>query len=91
MFCILGLFAFFIEIRSIESRMQHEDFSPFLAIAADRLALAVNKLVAQGRLDARSEVADRLLDYASGRFGDSNPIGDLEAKREEYDKKFRRP
>jgi len=61
-----------------------EEISPFTIIAADRLAMAVNKLVKQGIIDARSEAADRLLDYASQRFGDNNPIGNLEKKIAEY-------
>ena len=52
--------------------------SPFDVMAADKLAFEVSKLVRKGIIDARSEAADRLLDYASGRFGHSDPIGDLE-------------
>ena len=51
---------------------------PFDVKAADRLAREVNKLVRRRIIDARSPAADALLDYASGRFGDRNPIGDLE-------------
>jgi hypothetical protein len=61
-----------------------EPISPFVIMAADKLAVAVNKLIGRGILDSRSEAADRLLDYASIRFGDSNPVGDLENKVSEY-------
>lgn len=37
--------------------------SPFDKLAADRLAMAVVRLIELGRLDARSEAGDALLDY----------------------------
>jgi len=50
----------------------------FFAIkAADTLAAAVARLIDRGVLGSRSEAVDALLDYASERFGDSDPIGDL--------------
>lgn len=55
-----------------------EPVSPFAIVAADGLAAAVNQLIKRGILNARSPVGDALLDYASIRFGDRNPIGDLE-------------
>lgn len=54
-------------------------------IAADKLAAAVIKLIKNGVLDARSDVGDKVLDYASARFGDQNPIGDLEVTVRHYD------
>lgn len=54
------------------------DLTQFDVRAADRLAFAVNRLVRRGVINSRSEAADRLLDYCCGRFGDRNPIGDLE-------------
>lgn len=62
-----------------------EPVSPFVVRAADKLAAAVSKLVKARVLDARSEAADELLNYASLRFGDSNPIGDLEEQVEKYE------
>lgn len=62
-----------------------EPVSPFVVRAADKLAMAVNRLVKRGVLDSRSEAADDLLNYASIRFGDENPIGDLEDKVQEYE------
>ncbi len=50
----------------------------FIVRAADKLADAVNKLVKAGVIGERSEAADALLDYAGARFGNSNPLGDLE-------------
>lgn len=61
-----------------EAAKQAGNLSPMDVRAADKLARAVNKLVKRGVIDARSDAADRLLDYCSGRFGDSNPIGSLE-------------
>ena len=58
-------------------------WSPFDVKAADRLAYEVNRLVRRGVIDARSAAADSLLDYASGRFGDSDPIGQLERRFEQ--------
>lgn len=55
-----------------------EPISPFTIRAADALAVAVNQLVKREILDSRSEAADALLNYASERFGDRDPIGDLE-------------
>ncbi len=52
--------------------------SIFIVRAADKLADAVNKLVKAGVLGERSGAADALLDYASARFGNRNPLGDLE-------------
>lgn len=52
--------------------------SPFAIMAADRLAMAVRRLISEGVLDTRSEASDALLRYASQRFGDADPIGDLE-------------
>jgi hypothetical protein len=52
--------------------------SSFDIMAADKLAYEVTKLVRRGVINSRSEAADRLLDYVSGRFGDNDPIGDLE-------------
>lgn len=54
-----------------------EPISFFAIKAADTLAVAVSRLIDRGVLDSRSEAADALLDYASERFGDGNPIGDL--------------
>ncbi|MGD0976900.1 MAG: hypothetical protein ABR875_01220 [Minisyncoccia bacterium] len=62
-----------------------ELISPLLVIAADGLAMSVNKLVKEGFLDSRSDAADRLLNYASMRFGDRDPIGDLEKSVTEYE------
>jgi hypothetical protein len=64
--------------------MEEEPISPFTIMAADKLAAAVSKLVRRGILDARSEAADKLLDYASIRFGDRNPVGDLEERVATY-------
>lgn len=44
----------------------------------DCLALSIIKLVREGKLDSRSTAADQLLDYASIRFGDKDPINDLQ-------------
>lgn len=63
----------------------HEPISPFAIRAADKLAAAVNALVHKGLLDARSPAADALLNYASLRFGDQNPIGDLEKQVASYE------
>lgn len=41
---------------------------------AGRLAGAVDRLVRSGKLDARSEAGDALLDYAASRHGDREPI-----------------
>ena len=54
-----------------------EPVSHFTTKAADKLAVAVINLVRSGVLDARCVAADAALDYASIRFGDRNPIGDL--------------
>lgn len=45
-----------------------------LTHGADRLAGEVLKLVDRGVLDARSAAADALLDYASTRHGDDDPM-----------------
>lgn len=45
-----------------------------LIFGADRLAGAVDRLVRSGKLDARSEAGDALLDYACSRHGDREPI-----------------
>lgn len=64
-----------------------EMISPFAIKAADKLAAAVIALVKAGKLDARSEAGDAVLSYASIRFGDRNPIGDLEKHVEnQYDR-----
>jgi len=55
-----------------------ENVTPFAIETADKLALAVIKLIRNKHLDSRSEAADRLLEYANLRFGGSNPIRDLE-------------
>lgn len=54
-----------------------ETLSPFAIRAADQLAIAVNRLVENGVLDARSEVADALLSYLEIRFRTNDPIGEL--------------
>lgn len=64
--------------------MEENQLSIFDIIAADKLAGEVNKLVQRGIIDARSGAADALLNYASSRFGDQNPIGYLEEKIKTY-------
>ncbi|OGG41992.1 hypothetical protein A2837_02180 [Candidatus Kaiserbacteria bacterium RIFCSPHIGHO2_01_FULL_46_22] len=59
-----------------------ESVSPFAILAADKLAMAVSRLVKRNLLDERSEAADALLQYALVRFGDRDPIGDLERHME---------
>lgn len=66
-------------------QQESEPISILTIRAADRLALTVIKLVKSGVLDARSEAGDQVLNYASMRFGDSNPIGDMEKQAQEYE------
>lgn len=47
--------------------------------AADYLAGVCSLAVHRHKIDARSEIGDALLDYASTRYGDSNPIGGVDA------------
>ncbi len=66
-----------IALRSALSKARAER-DAFERVAADRLAGEVNKLIGLYALDARSPVADALLDYASIRHGDVNPITEVE-------------
>jgi hypothetical protein len=45
---------------------------------ADRLAAAVNEAVRRREIGMRSPMADALLDYATDRYGDTDPIGSIE-------------
>lgn len=62
----------------IEFRAVPKMILPCNVRAADALAQAVNELVKRHVIDEHSEAAISLLDYASRRFGDNNPIGELE-------------
>lgn len=51
--------------------------TPHERAVADRLAGEVCRMIDQGDLDARSGAGDAVLDYASARYGDRDPIGDV--------------
>lgn len=57
-----------------------------LAIGADRMALAIDRLVKGGRIDSRSEVADARLDYGEPyKYGKIvSEIAEKEKKASEY-------
>jgi hypothetical protein len=50
--------------------------------AAVYLAGACERMVKEGHIDARSEIGDAMLDFASGLYGDRRPIADLRADYE---------
>lgn len=58
---------------------EEEEVGAFTVRAADRLAGEVLKLTRTGILGTRTPAADALLDYASTRFGNENPLGKLTA------------
>lgn len=60
------------ELASIEAMQRH-----FGSLSFARLAGEVCRLIDNGSLDARSPVADALLDYASVVYGDHDPIGEV--------------
>lgn len=59
------------------------EFGRVQKIGADRLAYAVARLVQLGRLDARSQASDALLDYL--RIGSGGP-SDVPTWMEQYEK-----
>jgi len=70
------------ELRALASALPGfcKDVDWLVIRAADILAGAVLRRMNEhidGEIDARSEIGDALLDYASSRHGDANPLGDV--------------
>jgi hypothetical protein len=62
-----------------------------LIVGADWMAGAICRLVDNHTLDARSEPADAMLDYASMRYGDNRPVQDVRDRYRDIQEQRRNP